>query len=136
MTGTMKRRMAMLVTAIAIGLLTNLDAQQAKPKADTASVAGKWAISVTNDQAPMEAGLTLTQNGAKVAGTFTSDHTGEAPVEGEFANGTLTFSIMLHGSSDPQMRVDFIGKMKDDGTLAGTLKGPMGEMSWTATRAK
>lgn len=136
MTGTMKRRMAMLVTALAIGLLTNLDAQQAKPKADTASVAGKWAISVTNDQAPMEAGLTLTQNGAKVAGTFTSDHTGEAPVEGEFANGTLTFSIMLHGSSDPQMRVDFIGKMKDDGTLAGTLKGPMGEMSWTATRAK
>ena len=136
MTGTMKRRMAMLVTALAIGLLTNLDAQQAKPKADTASVAGKWAISLTNDQAPMEAGLTLTQNGAKVAGTFTSDHTGEAPVEGEFANGTLTFSIMLHGSSDPQMRVDFIGKMKDDGTLAGTLKGPMGEMSWTATRAK
>ena len=136
MTGTMKRRVAMLVAAIAIGLLTNLDAQQAKPKADTASVAGKWAISLTNDQAPMEAGLTLTQNGAKVAGTFTSDHTGEAPVEGEFANGTLTFSIMLHGSSDPQMRVDFIGKMKDDGTLAGTLKGPMGEMSWTATRAK
>lgn len=122
--------------ALAIGLLTNLSAQQAKPKADTASVAGKWAISVTNDQAPMEAGLTLTQNGTKVVGTFTSDHTGEAPLDGEFANGTLTFSITLHGSSDPQMRIDFIAKMKDDGTLAGTLKGPMGEMQWTATRAK
>jgi len=131
-----KRNVLMTVAAITIGLLTNLSAQQAKPKADTASVAGKWTISVANDQAPMEAGLTLTQNGAKVAGTFTSDHTGEAPIEGEFSNGTLTFSIMLHGSSDATMRVDFVAKMKDDSTLAGTLKGPMGEMNWTGTRAK
>ena len=136
MTRTTKRCVSMTVAALAIGLLTNLNAQQAKPKADTASVAGKWTISMANDQGPMSAGMALTQNGAKVAGTFTSDHTGEVPVEGEFANGTLMFAIDVHGDSGASMHVDFTGKMKDDGTLAGTLKGPMGEMTWTGTRMK
>lgn len=136
MTRTTKRSVSMTIAVLAIGLVTNLQAQQAKPKADTASVAGKWAISVANDQGPMSAGMALTQNAAKVTGTFTSDHTGEVPIEGEFANGTLTFSIDIHGDSGSSMHVDFSGKMKDDGTLAGTLKGPMGEMTWTATRGK
>ena len=136
MTRTTKRSVSMTVVALAIGLLTNLNAQQAKPKADTAGVGGKWAISVVNDQGPMSASMTLTQNGAKITGTFTNDHTGEAPVEGEFANGTLTFAIDVHGDSGSAMHVDFTGKMKDDGTLAGTLKGPMGEMNWTGTRVK
>ena len=136
MTRTTKRSVLMIVAALAIGLLTNLNAQQAKPKADTASVAGKWTISVANDQGPMSAAMALTQNGAKVTGTFTSDHTGEVPVEGQFAEGTLTLAIDVHGDSGAAMHVDFTGKMKDDGTLAGTLKGPMGEMNWTATRVK
>ncbi len=76
--------------------------------------------------------MALTQNGAKITGTFTSDHTGEVRVEGEFANGTLTFAIDVHGDSGSSMHVDFTGKMKDDGTLTGTLKGQMGEMTWTA----
>jgi hypothetical protein len=131
----MKRSFSMLVTALVIGLVTNLGAQQAKPKAE-ATVTGKWTIAVANDQAPISAGLTLAQNGTKVTGTFTSDHTGEAPVEGEFANGTLTFSITIHADGGNAMQVDFTGKLKDDGSLAGTLKGPMGEMGWTGTRTK
>jgi hypothetical protein len=83
----------------------------------------------------MTAGMTLAQDGTKVTGTFTSDHTGEAALEGEFANGTLTFTVTVHAADNP-MRVDFAGKMQDDGSLVGTLKGQMGEMSWTATRAK
>jgi len=125
MTGVTKRGVATLVTALAIGLLANLHAQQAKPKAET-TVAGKWTVAVANDQAPISAGLTLAQNGAKVTGTFSSDHTGEAAVEGEFANGTLTFFITVHGDGGNAMRVDFTGKLKGDGSLEGTLKGPMG----------
>jgi hypothetical protein len=135
MTRLTKHSVATLVTVLAIGLLTNLHAQQAKPKAE-ATVAGKWTIAVANDQAPISAGLTLAQSGTKVTGTFSSDHTGEAPVEGEFANGTLTFFVTVHGDSDNAMRVDFTGKLKNDGSLEGTLKGPMGEMNWTGTRTK
>ena len=87
MTRTTKRSVLTIVAALAIGLLTNLHAQQAKPKADTASVAGKWTISVANDQGPMSAAMALTQTGAKVTGTFTSDHTGEVPLEGRVRGG-------------------------------------------------
>ncbi|HKW02795.1 MAG TPA: hypothetical protein VJN96_23430 [Vicinamibacterales bacterium] len=135
MTGLTKRGVATLVTALVIGLLANLHAQQAKPKAET-TVAGKWTIAVANDQVPISAGLTLAQHGTKVTGTFTSDHTGEAPVEGEFANGTLTFFITVHADGGNAMQVDFTARLKDDGSLAGTLKGPMGEMNWTGTRTK
>ena len=37
---------------------------------------------------------------------------------------------------DPAMKIDFTGKLKADGTLAGTLTGPMGDMPWTASRVK
>ena len=30
----------------------------------------------------------------------------------------------------------YTGKLQDDGSLAGTLKTPSGEMNWTATRVK
>jgi hypothetical protein len=116
--------------------LTNLDAQQATPKADAATVTGNWTVSVASDQGPMSAAMTLAQTGAKVTGTFTNEHTGEVSLEGQFTNGSLTFAINVHGGTDAAMRLDFTGRMKDDGTLAGTLNGPMGEMTWTATRVK
>ncbi len=132
----MRIRGVVVIAIAAIGLATNLFASQAKPAPDTSSVQGQWAISVANADQPMSAGMTLTQDGTKIKGTFTSDHTGEAPLEGQFTGGTLTFSITMRGGPDGTMRIDFTGKMKADGTLGGTLTGPMGEMNWTATRAK
>ena len=121
------RVMTILVTALAVGVVTGaVQAQEAKPKAETASVAGKWTISVSMPDNSMTAGMTLAQDGAKVTGTFTSDHTGEAPIEGQFTNGTLTFAITVHAGSDAAMRIDFTGKMKDDGTLAGDVDGTDG----------
>lgn len=122
------------ITALAIVVSPRAFAQE-KPKAP-AGVAGNWSISVAAQDGQMSAGMALKQDGQKVTGTFTSDHTGEAPVEGQYVDGTLTFTIPLHGGTDPSMRVDFTGKLKADGTLAGTLTGPMGEMSWTASRVK
>ena len=120
------------VMAVA-GVSTNAQ-EPAKPAAPT-GVAGKWTMSVNGQDGVITAGLALTQDGRKVTGTLTSDQTGEVPLAGEFADGTLTFSVTVHTDSDA-MRVDFTGKLKDDGTLAGSLTGPMGDMTWTATRVK
>jgi hypothetical protein len=132
----MKTRGVATVLMLVIGVAANLLASQATPKPDVSSVAGAWTISVAGMDQPMSAGMTLTQDGAKVKGTFTSDHTGECPLEGQFTGGTLTFSITMRGGADGTMRVDFTGKMKADGTLDGTLNGQMGEMKWSATRKK
>ena len=131
------RVMTILVTALAVGVVTGaVQAQEAGSKAETASVVGKWTLSVSMPDNSMTAGMTLAQDGAKVTGTFTSDHTGEAPIKGRFTNGTLTFAITVHGGGGAAMQVDFTGKIKGDGTLAGALTGQMGEMSWSATRVK
>jgi hypothetical protein len=122
------------VTALALAVSPRALAQE-KPKTPS-GVAGNWSIAVASPDGQMAAGLSLKQDGPNVTGTFTSEHTGEVAVEGRYVDATLTFTIPLHGGTDPAMKVDFTGKMKADGTLAGSLTGPMGDLSWTASRVK
>ena len=96
------------------------------------SVAGRWNMSIEMTGNVMAAVLTLTLDGEKVAGTLTSDHSGELKVAGTFVKGALVFTV---GSGDgPSMT--FTGALTDGDTLAGKLNGQMGELSWTAPRAK
>ncbi len=124
--------------ALVLGLAVcgaSIRAQHAQPKTQKASVAGKWTVAVAADTGTIEASAVFEQHDEKVTGTFTSDHTGEAAVTGRFVDGTLTFSVAVHADTQP-MSVDFTGKFNDDGTLAGTVLSPMGELKWTATRVK
>jgi len=123
---------ALVLLFAAVG---GLSAQQDKSHGTAPTVAGKWDMAVPSDQGTMAASFVIDLDGSKVTGTFTSDHTGDVPLAGKFEDGTLTFSITVHTGSDA-MQLDFIGKLKGDGTLGGTLSGPMGELAWTASRAK
>ena len=98
------------------------------------SVAGKWDVSVSAPQGVMTAVLTLTQDGKKVSGTFVSDH-GTFAFDGEFVDGTLTVSAMVDHGNGPE-KMTLIGASTDGKTLAGKLSSPMGDMAWTAERAK
>ena len=53
-------------------------------------------------------------------------------LDGEFADGTLKLESADRGDS----KVIFNAKLKEDGTLAGYVSGPMGDMKWTAERVK
>ena len=53
-------------------------------------------------------------------------------VEGEFAGNTLKLESAQGGDD----KVIFNAKLKDDGTLAGYVSGPMGDLKWTAERVK
>ena len=97
------------------------------------SVSGAWTVTVEgtpHGDATME--LRLTQDGTKVTGTFISGHMPDMDVAGEFAGGELHIAS-THGSED--QKVVFTAKLKEDGTLAGVVSGPMGDMKWTATRS-
>jgi hypothetical protein len=96
------------------------------------SVTGHWTMSVKggpHGDTPM--GLTLEQKGKKVTGTFATPHGDDLPVEGEFADGTLT--IATPGGGDA--RITMTAKLKADDTLEGYLSSQMGDMTWTARRA-
>jgi hypothetical protein len=97
-----------------------------------ATVAGRWTMTVEGGpHGSMTMGLSLEQNGRKVAGTFASPH-GDMPVEGEFVDGALTLSTVSRDrDAEP---ITFRATLKGE-TLSGYLSSAMGDMTWTAARA-
>jgi hypothetical protein len=98
-----------------------------------ATVAGTWTMHVEGGpHGDATMAMTLTQNGTKVTGTFASGHTADMAVEGEFVNGE--FKIQTTAQNDDG-KILFSARLRDDGTLAGYISSPMGDMKWTAARA-
>ena len=108
--------------------------QAAQQANDTKSIAGKWTMSVDSPHGAMTLGLVLKQEGKTITGTFASPH-GELPIDGEFADRTLKLTTTVsHDGDSTEMTLN--AKLKDDGSLAGYLSSAMGDMMWTAQRAK
>ncbi len=127
--------LAFVLAAVVTGAPSTATAQASPAaKADTTKVDGKWAMNVQTPQGAMDVALELKSAGKKITGTITSPQ-GDAPLEGEFADGKIAFAISIE-SPEGAMTIGFAGAMKDDGTMAGTLTGPFGEAPWTASRVK
>jgi ABC-type glycerol-3-phosphate transport system substrate-binding protein len=96
-------------------------------------VAGTWTMNV--DTGPAHGittmGLTLKEDGKSLSGTFQSPH-GDIAVTGEFVDGALRLST----ADNAEMSVTFHAKLRDDGTLAGYMSTPRGDMKFTAERSK
>jgi hypothetical protein len=94
-----------------------------------AGVAGKWDLSIDTPHGVLSVGLDLQQNGAtttgKMIGLMNRDH----DVKGEFKNGQLTLT-----TADEQMSV--AATLKPDGSLAGHLSSPQGDVTLKGVRAK
>jgi hypothetical protein len=97
-------------------------------------VSGKWDMNVKGPAAhgDLAATMVLTHTDGKVTGTF-SAHGNEHKLAGTFKAGTL----QLETTDTPADRsLSLTAKVQEDGTLSGYLSGPMGDMKWTASRAK
>jgi len=98
---------------------------------------GAWKAVVIAPQGKMEFDLAITQDGEKIAGTFTSAHSDEVPFEGTFAPDTLKLTFSTGGGADPHaMHLAYTATLKADGTLVGELSSPDATMKWTAERVK
>jgi hypothetical protein len=91
-----------------------------------------WSVAVDSPHGTAAMSLTLKQDGKKVTGTFVSGHAPDMALEGEFADGALK----LESAGGGDEKVIFNAKLKEDGTLAGYVSGPMGDMKWTAELVK
>ena len=124
-----------VMAAVAAGASATTAAQAVGvAKADTSKVDGKWAMNVETPQGAMDVALDLKSDGKKITGTISSPQ-GDAPLEGEYADGKIAFAISIE-SPEGAMAIGFAGAKKEDGTMAGTLTGPFGEAPWTASRVK
>ena len=127
------------VVLAAAGIVSAQQAQQPKPEAKPetqapAGVAGKWILTVETQNGTMNPTLDLKVDGKKLTGTITGPQ-GDAPLTGELADNKLTFSINVQ-TNNGNMKIDFAGTLKADGTLAGTMAFPQGEIPWTGARPK
>ena len=118
--------MKTLIAAVAVLALT-VGARAAAP-----NVTGTWSVAVEGPHGSAAMSLVLKQAGTKVTGTFVSGHGPDIAVEGTLADGTLKLESADSGDS----KVIFNAKLKDEGTMAGYVSGPMGDMKWTAERVK
>jgi hypothetical protein len=96
------------------------------------TVTGTWTMTVEGSpHGNGTMGLTMKQDGTKVTGTFSTGHSADMAVSGEFVDGELK----IETAGDADAKILFSAKLKEDGTLAGYLSSPMGDMKWTASRA-
>jgi|SRR5882672_2299767 len=82
------------------------------------SVGGTWTLTV---EQRIGLALMLDQEGTTVTGTLDWPHGDPIKLTGQLAGDALTFSGDTSGENFT-LHIDSIGSLRDDGTLAGTLK--------------
>ncbi len=102
-------------------------------RATAPDVTGVWSVAVDEAHGAAAMSLVLKQDGTKVSGTFVSGHGPDLALTGELTDDTLRLES---SDADEHHRVLFKANLKPDGTLAGYVSGPMGDMKMTATRVK
>ena len=135
------KKLIMLAAGVLAAAVT-ISAQQAAPpkqdpKAETkapAGVAGKWILTLETQNGAMNPTLDLKVDGKKLTGTISGPQ-GDVALTGDVAENKLTFSINVQ-TNNGDMKIDFAGTLKADGTLAGTMAFPQGEIAWTGARPK
>lgn len=105
-------------------------APAAPAAAGAPSFAGNWNISLDAGQGPMDIAATIKVDGKKITGMLSSQM-GDIPLEGEMADGKITFYIDFSGTP-----ITWVGALKDADNVSGTLNGPMGEIPWVGKRVK
>lgn len=110
---------------------------QAKPeeKKEAPAIAGKWNVSVETPSGNRDSLLDMKVDGKKVTGTLSASEMGETPIDGEYVDGKLTFTMSFDAGGQ-QITLTFVGAPKADGSLAGSIDFQGTSMSWTAVRAK
>jgi hypothetical protein len=120
--------MPRILRALAILLLAAASAANAHHT----GVAGKWTLSVNSPHGSVSMDLVLKQDGKKVTGTLTHGRAADIPIQGEFADGALSFQVAAQGDLEA---MEFRGKLQADGTLSGYFTGSMGDMKVAGKRA-
>ena len=119
----------MAATLLAVWLLG------ATATAQTAEVAGDWALTVETDAAGTTTpSVTLEQDASMLTGHYSSEALGEADVTGSVEGNEVQFSF----DADVQgfaIEVTYAATVQADGTLAGTISlGDLGGGTFTGKR--
>jgi hypothetical protein len=92
------------------------------------NVDGNWEMTMDSPHGKMTGPLTLRQDGAKITGTYETEHAGKLTISGKVDGAKILFTMDVPRG---QMTINFEGA-KDGDKLSGTTKPLDGE--WSAVR--
>jgi hypothetical protein len=101
--------------------------------ASGAGVSGKWDVLMDTPGGQMPFTANFVQAGEKVSGTINGPM-GEVPITGTMTGNALTMDMNVQ-TPQGDMAIKFTGDLGPNG-LAGKASTMMGDMTWSATRAK
>lgn len=128
----MTKRLPLLLGALIAFTSSVAIAQEAG--AAKAGVTGNWEISLEGPQGVVTRKAEFKQEGETLTGRLEGRGGWVDIKEGKVAGSNISFVLeMTRG--DQTFRQEYKGTLKDDGTIAGTITSPRGEMPWTAKRA-
>ena len=134
MTRRISRLLAIGIAIAGLATVTNAQSPQKPDTKKAESPDGKWTLSAETPHGSMDFGLMLKVEGEKVSGTFATPQNGDIPIAGEYSNGSLTFQMTKAPEGYPAL--SFKARLKDDGTLAGTMSSDANDMVFVGKRAK
>ncbi len=109
-------------------------ADSAAAPATSGGAAGKWNVTFNTPQGDFPAVATLTANGSKLSGTFGSQ-LGETQVTGTVEGVKITLEMTVE-SPQGSMNVSMTGEMRGDDMVGLADVAGMGQMQWSAKRAR
>ena len=118
----------------AVALAVPASAQTPAAAAPAADVLGTWDITVTSQQGAIPSQLKLRKDGAKIVGNIASQM-GEAPVEAEVKDKTLSVWFTMQGQNGP-MAIEMVGTVDGDKAKGSLAIGGKVFGDWVATRAR
>ena len=96
-------------------------------------ISGDWDFKVSSPEGEHPAKLTITQNGEKITGNFSSDR-GQHKIEGTVKGDQIQFVVRYTGG-DETMVIPFSGKLQGN-KMTGEYKAGDTTGVWTAVKAK
>ena len=99
-----------------------------------ADVSGDWNFKVSSPEGDHPARLSITQQGEKITGAFSSDH-GQHKIEGTVKGDQIQFTVR-YTCGDETMAIPFNGKVQAGDKMSGEYKAGETTGVWTAVKAK
>ena len=101
--------------------------------ASAADISGDWNFKVSSPEGEHPAKLSISQDGSKFTGAFSSER-GQHKVEGTVKGNEIHFTVRYTGGDEP-MLIPFSGKLQGD-KMAGEYKAGDTTGVWSAEKAK
>jgi hypothetical protein len=127
-------------TVIAVTLFVTaaaaISASAQQNRSPAPSIAGRWILTTSADGPHGKTSMSMVaaQDGRKVTAKLTPPHGEELSLAGELVNRELKLATAAEKGTPPAVTLQ--AKLRDDGSLAGVVSGPMGDVMWTAVRAR